>query len=292
MNKGNLVVLLLLLTGGVTLAAVYKWVDESGRIHYGDSPPPESDVQSVAVPEGPTREEIERARQKMQEKIEKYEGLSEEINPPERPEEPSQHAETRLVTPDKVRCFSPLSEIVQGPSAETYTPITPASLTRTQQKVLINLFKRTEASWQGKISDLTCMGSSSEPKRRTTNYEARTTVDWDTHMSRLTMETDSVGRETHAVERLFQRFEVGDALYFSDYKQADIIALEGNEVEVLNLTHNIVSFIIKRRIPTGSHARIPRAEVRHLEISGRTLRLIELYYHNNMLVGSRTWALN
>ena len=65
MNKGNLVVLLLLLMGGVTLAAVYKWVDESGRVHFGDSPPPESDAQQVEVPEGPSQEKVEQARQRM-----------------------------------------------------------------------------------------------------------------------------------------------------------------------------------------------------------------------------------
>lgn len=292
MNKGNLVVLLLLLLGGGTLAAVYKWVDESGRVHYGDSPPPQSDVQSVEVPEGPTQEEIERARQQMQEKIEQYEGLSEEISPPEHTEKSSQQAATHIVILDDVACFSQLSEVIQGPSSETYTPIKPTALSKTQKKTLLNLFNRMEAFWRGKITDLTCMGSSSDPRRKITNYEARTTIDWDSHVSRLTLETDSVGRETHAVERLFQRFEVGDALYFTDYKQADIIALEGNKVEVLNIAQNIVSFITKRHIPTGSHARRPRAEVRHLEISGRTLKLVELYYHNEMLTGSRVWALD
>lgn len=291
MNKGNLVVLLLLLIGSVTLAAVYKWTDESGRVHYGDSPPPQSDVRSVETPEGPTQEEVERARELMQKKIEQYEELSKEISPPELPEKPPQQAEKYLDIPDNVACFSPLSEIVQGSSAETYKPITPTSLTKMQQETLINLFHRMEKLWRGSISDLTCMGSSSEPKRKITNYDARTIVDWVPHRSRLTIETESDGRETHAVERLFQRFEVGDALYFTDYEQADIIALKGNEVEVLNITKNIVSFFIKRRTPASSHGR-PRVEVRHLEISGRTLKLIELYYYNEMLAGSRTWALD
>jgi hypothetical protein len=69
MNKGNLGVFLLFLIGGIALAEVYKWVDESGKVHYGDSPPAESGAESVALPEGPSQEEVERARQQMQEKI-------------------------------------------------------------------------------------------------------------------------------------------------------------------------------------------------------------------------------
>ena len=76
MNRGNLIVVILLLTGVVASGAVYRWVDETGQVHFGDSPPPESDVQSVPVPEGPTEEEVQRAGQQMQEKMEKYKGLS------------------------------------------------------------------------------------------------------------------------------------------------------------------------------------------------------------------------
>ena len=95
------------------MAQVYKWVDESGKVHYGDSPPPESDVRSIEVPEGPTQDEIERARQQAQEKIEQYERQSEETSTPDHPEIPSQHEATGLVTPDNIACFSPLSEMVQ-----------------------------------------------------------------------------------------------------------------------------------------------------------------------------------
>jgi len=293
MNRGNLVVLLLFLTGGVALGAVYRWVDDTGRVHFGDSPPPESDVQSVPVPEGPTQEEVERAGQQMQEKMEKYKGLSEDINPPETPDESSPHEQTPPATFDNVDCFSALSGIVAGPSAETDTPITATTLTTTQRENLIGLFERMAGSWQGTITDLTCMGNPSDPKRKITNYDAKTRVDWDAHTLRLVIETDSVGaRETHTIERLFQRFEVGDVLYFSDYKQSGTISLKGNEVEVLDITKDTLSFIIKRRIPGSRYARIPRVEVRYLEISRKRLKEVELYYSNKVLTGSRAWVLD
>lgn len=297
MNKGNLVVLILLLIGGVAQAAVYKWVDESGKVHYGDRPPPESDVQSVAVPEGPSREEVDRARQQMRDKIDQYGKFSEEASPAEPGEKPLQQTKVRAISPDDAACFTPLSDVVQGPSAKINTPITPASLTRAQQTLLRDLFNKIDAYWQGTISDLRCMGSPSEPKSNITNLiDARTTVNWDVHKSRLTLETDSIGKESGVSKQLMQIFEVGDALYFTNNKpafsSASNIALEGNRVELLTLNKNRVSFLIKQHISTAAGARRPRGVVRKLELSGRTLKLTELYYHNDMLSDSRSWVLN
>lgn len=292
-NKGTLGVIPLLLIGGVALAAVYKWVDESGRVHYGDAPPAKSDAESVAVPEGPSQEAIERARQQMQEKMERYEKFSEEAGPPETVQEPARADRIRVVVPDNVACFSPLSDVVAGPSADTHTPITPTPLTAAQQKTLYALFGRADARWQGTITDSTCTGSAAEPGSRITKLAARTTVDWDAWHARLTVETDAVGQESHATETLFQRLEVGDALYFDDLESETTIAREGNKVELLALDRNRVSFLIKRHVPVGGRrsAARPRGELRYLEISGKTLKLIELYYHNAMLTGSRTWNL-
>jgi len=73
-------------------------------------------------------------------------------------------------------------------------------------------------------------------------------------------------------------------------KRTDTIAVEGNKVEILGLDRKLVSFLIKRRVPTGG-ARIPRAGIRQLEVSTRSFKLTELYYHNEMLTGSRAWVL-
>jgi len=293
MNKGYLMIFLLLLTGGVALAAVYKWVDESGRVHYGDAPPEASDAQSVAVPEGPSQETIERARQEMQQKLDQYRKFYEEAAPPEPLQEPSRTAQVRVVTPDNIECFSPLSDIAKGPSADTFTPIRPTALTGAQQMSLHELFGKADARWRGTIADSACTGTPAEPGSRITHYTARTTVDWDARTSRLSMETDTVGQESHATERLFQRYEVGDALYFTDLKAANTIALDANKVELLALDGNRVSFLIKRRIAVGpDRATRPRGEIRYLEIADRVLKLTELYYMDSMLTGSRTWVLN
>jgi hypothetical protein len=188
--------------------------------------------------------------------------------------------------------MSPLSNVVPGPSAELYTPITPTSLTKAQQNKLTDVFEKAEASWMGTIIEMACLGGSSEPTGKITNFRARMTVDWDARKSQLTLDTDSVGKETGVTKRRIHRFEVADALYFTDIKATDVIAQDGNRVEVLQLDRGRVSFLIKRHIPTATGGRRPQAEVRQLEISGRTLRLIELYYQQEMLTGSTTWVFN
>jgi len=136
------------------------------------------------------------------------------------------------------------------------------------------------------------LGSSKEPKSRLRGFEVKISADWDAFESRLTLKADITGKET-ANQNLIYRLEIGDALYFND--------LDRNKVEILTLNQNIVSFLIKRYVPAkvtvGQHGEISRTtrqrgEIRHLEITGRTLRLIELYYFNEMLTASRIWALN
>lgn len=61
MNKSCLAALLFLLIGGISEAGVYKWVDESGRVHYGDHPPEGEGAQSVAAPAGSSMEEAKPA---------------------------------------------------------------------------------------------------------------------------------------------------------------------------------------------------------------------------------------
>jgi|GEM_PF-3548172 len=303
MKKGNLAVLLLLLICSVTVAEIYKWVDESGKVHYGDAPPPEeADTQSVEIPEGPSQEEVERAKQEAQERKEQYEKFLEKSGTVEPSDNASKEANNRAITPDNVACFTPLSDLVQGPSAEAYAPITPTSIGKSQKELLHDLFGqlKSRGHWRGIISDLECLGSSKEPKSRFRDFEVKISADWDTFESRLTLKADITGEET-TNEYLIYRLEIGDALYFNDHKPATTIILDRNKVEVLALNQDILSFLIKRYIPAkvtvGQHGEISRTtrqrgEIRHLEITSRTLKLIELYYFNEMLMASRSWTLN
>jgi hypothetical protein len=297
MRKGNLVALLLLLVGALAAGEIYKWVDESGKVHYGDSPPPEIDTQEVVTPKGPSQEEVERAQQQVRKLMEQYENFPEGDSLLELPDKLVQEAKFHAVTPDNVACFSPIYELVQGPSAEPFTPITPTFLNKAQQELLSDLFDKVEsrASWRGSIIELECWASSSErnssPIVKLKNYKVRMNADWDEFQSLLTLKADITDRRN-----LIYRFEISDAFYFNDFISEGTIALDGNKVEVLTLNQDMVSFFIKRRIQTASRGQGTRlrGDILHMEISGNSLKLTELFYfdHDGLLVSSRTWILN
>ncbi|NNC67472.1 MAG: DUF4124 domain-containing protein [Gammaproteobacteria bacterium] len=278
----------------ILIGAVYKWVDESGKVHYGDSPPEEIDAQSVAVPEGPSQEEVEQAQQRLHEKVEKYEKLSEPARQLETLDQPPDEAKSRVLIPDNVACFTPLSDLVEGLSGKTFTPITPNSLTNAQQRLIINLFRKLEGRWQGTITDVSCKGKPLEPISKIKSIQARTKLDWDKLDSQLIIESETTDTESRTHEIITQMLEVGDALYFRDYggsgapqePRSGTIALEGNMVEVLTINQNLVSFLTKKRI-SGQ----PYGEVRHLELSGGTIKFVELYFFES-LTGSKTWVLS
>lgn len=289
MRKGKLMALLLLLVLALAVGETYKWVDESGIVHYGDTPPPEIDTQTVVIPEGPSQEDVERERQRVRKLIEQ----SKEDSPLAPQDQLSQEPKSDASTPDNVVCFSPISDLVTGLSAELYTPITPTTLAKKEQESLNNFLSKIggRASWRGSISEQVCQGSSSEPEIKFKNFKVVMNADWDVFQSRLTLEIDITGEKTVS-KQLIYRFEVGSAFYFNDFNSVDSIALEGNKVELLTLNQNLVSFFIKRRTPTRSGITPLRGEIRYIETSDRTLTLVELYYHNQILTGSRTWVLN
>lgn len=293
MKKANLTVLLLLLISTFALSEIYKWVDESGKIQYGDEPPEEAGAESVKLPEGPSQEEVERAKQEAQKRKEQYEKFSEKDSAVEPPDKALQEAESLVITPYNVPCFTPLSDLVKGPSSEAFTSITPTSIGKVQKELLYDLLGEFEIRgyWRGTVTDRECFGSPSEPKKKIKNFEAEISANWDAFQSWLTLDSYLTGQEV-SNQQLIYTFELGDALYFSDYKQVRTMALEGNKVEVLTLNKDLVSFLIKRRILTKASARRLRGEIRHLEVSGRTWKLIELYYYDEVLTGSRTWMLS
>ncbi|NIM27218.1 MAG: DUF4124 domain-containing protein [Gammaproteobacteria bacterium] len=290
-------VFFMMLLGGAATAGVYKWVDESGGVHYADEPPEQSGAQPVEIPEGPPQAQAERARQQAEEIIQRDESVATEPAASSPVEKPSREDRLFIAAPESAVCSAPLSELVTGTSAQHYAPIAPVPLSDRQQRMLTKLFARFEARWRGAITDATCADGSSQSGRRIRRFEAETTVEWDARNAQLTIETELTGSESRSTKWLVQRFQVGEFLYYSELSPAHqlkitgSIALEGNKVEILALEKNRVSFLLKRRISTGLGTRIPRAEVRQLGISARTLGLVELYYHNALLTGSRTWEL-
>ena len=193
MRKAYLVTLLLTLFGTLAVAETYKWIDDSGEVHYGDSPPANVNTQKIYISEGPSKEDIERQQQQIKELIEQYQ-QERQLTSPSSPE----HATpTHRIYPEDVACFSPLSDLVQGPSAHYYAPISPSSLAKKEQATLKKLLAKikTRGTWRGAMFELECWDEFPERnelpsvKYRSTDVEME--ADWDKSESLLTLNIES-----------------------------------------------------------------------------------------------------
>ena len=297
MRKGHLVTLFLLLVGAFAVADTYKWVDDSGEVHYGDSPPPDVSSQRVFISEGPSQEDIERQQQQVNDLIEQYE-QERLLEPTIKPAQPSQ---VHATFPDDVACFSPLSDLVQSPSANYYTPISPSSLAKKEQATLKHLLAKinSRGTWRGALFELECWGQSSErnslPISKYKNVAVEMSTDWDKSESLLTLNF-----EIPYGPNLVYRLVVDDFLYFNELRQSNITVRDDNKVELLSHQQGSGAFLIKRYIPNRHHHRFSfnhhgtrlRGDIRYIEVSDRNLKLVELYYYDGVLVSSRTWLLS
>jgi uncharacterized protein DUF4124 len=297
MRKGHLVALLLLLISALAVADTYKWVDDSGEVHYGDSPPPEVNTQTVIIPKGPSQKDIERQQQQIKELVEKHE---EErlLEPSIKPQQTRQFHPT---FPNDAACFSPITDLVHSPSAEYFTPISPSSLAKKEQETLKDLLAKIKSrgTWRGVLFEVECWGQSSvrnaPPISKYKDIDIDMSTDWDKSESLLTLNFKITNGPN-----LIYRLAVDDFLYFNELRQSNITARDDNKVELLTLQQDWVSFFIKRYVPNRSHRRFSfnhhgtrlRGEIRYIEVSDRNLKLVELYYYDGILASSRTWFLS
>ena len=62
--KKVILIICIMTIAGISLGAIYKWVDEEGRVHYSDKPTDKHKTKDVDVEPGPFPEEIGRARER------------------------------------------------------------------------------------------------------------------------------------------------------------------------------------------------------------------------------------
>ena len=61
--KRLLTLLILLARSGTAAGKIYKWVDENGKVHYSDSPPPGDTARQVELPPQPSEESLQQGRE-------------------------------------------------------------------------------------------------------------------------------------------------------------------------------------------------------------------------------------
>lgn len=70
MVKKLIFLVFLLSLVGISLAAIYKWVDEEGNVHYSDSPASDRKAEQLHVKPPPPKYERDKSRQRLQKLLE------------------------------------------------------------------------------------------------------------------------------------------------------------------------------------------------------------------------------
>jgi hypothetical protein len=282
----------LLLVPAIGLAQVYRWVDENGRVNFGDNPPEGVDAQLVDLPKGPSEAEVREAQEALQQTLDARRAADAAAREAA-PGAETAPADIPPVPPD-LACYTPIEEALRGPTRQAYEPIAPTALSADLQTRISDLLAAAKGRWRGVINELVCFGNLDNVRANTLLFEADTTATWDARQAQFILETNADGSD-RGVEYIDHFLEVGDALYFNERRGSGrgatpTIALAGNAVEGLFLGDGELAFMFKQR-SFQSGGSIVRTSVLHLKVGARTLELTELYFHNNILTGSRHWTL-
>ena len=288
MTKNLLMIVLVLMSGHLS-AEIYKWIDDSGAVHYADTPPKNGAAQAIEVPKGPSRKRVERAQQEMQIKLQKERRSSEEESPIPPLQEMSQVPSDSSIDPNNVSCFEPLSDTLTGAAGDFLAPITPTVISDSQRKILINLLSRLNGDWRGTSSEVICKSENVDPKSETKTGKAYTTIKWNHSKKQLSIKTKGIS-ESNVIKNYIHNIEVGEFLYFTT-RDTTFVGVTHNETELLDSTKDSMSFLTKTRIMTRNRGGAQRAQIIKLELDKNKFRLTELTYTQGICSGNRTFTL-
>lgn len=73
MTRFEVLVTLSILSSAASAGQLYKWVDENGNTHYGDTPPPQQEVKTIEAPREADEDEAARIRMRTQNLLDQME---------------------------------------------------------------------------------------------------------------------------------------------------------------------------------------------------------------------------
>jgi len=286
----RIVLLSLILLPGIAVAEVYQWVDEDGNVHFGDSPPDNADAQTVDLPPGPSDQQVEQAQQRLQDALDARESDSAPAEVEGVDQAIAQPKARRL---PEFACYTPIAEVLRGPTAAAYVPVTPTEVTDAQRKEARNILSRAAGRWRGTSVELLCSGHIDSARSEQLDFSVDSTGTWRDSQGLLILENRARGSRRRVDETRVSFIEVGDALYHFAAKGGGsqsinrTVAQRGNATRGLYLDDISLAFMSRPR-----NFNIVRTEIRHLKVSGNKMEYTELFFHNNLLTGSRVWTLS
>ncbi len=266
-------------------AAVYKWVDDKGVVHYGDCPPAECGSQEVQVAPGQSDKAFEEAQERLQR-------LKEYTDQGRRGRQDKSRTELSAPTlappqPDG-ECFSSLEKAWGGrvPDSREAVPRTP--LSEAELSELRDLLGGLEGRRRASMEETECIAPDATPPEQRYRYEADLEGRWQSK-NLFRLQADLLGLDNRTVSRQYFWFLLSpEGLRFKADASDSSFDLDapGNDAGTLSATDERLTLFWREG------GRVRRASVLSLGAVGHEYRLREFGYTQGELSGKRLWVID
>ena len=273
-------------------AEICKWVDDEGKVHFGDCPAASRKSEKIQVAPMPSDQKIQEAHDRFK-RLQEYEKTLRE-SPREEvlSEDVKQAEEPVIIDPTEAECFTPLSETWGDRISDIRDELRHRPIAVKEIRRFTKLFRSLKGHWRGSMEDMKCVRPDATPPVKTYTYDVRLNARWQAD-KQFWIEADLTGIENRSVKQQFYWFLVKrDGLYFRK-AMTDIshqfyqpqLYQPGNIVEILTLEKNRLTFFWRR----GGAVR--KANVFSLRKLGQKFTIRELFYVQGTLIGIRVWTI-
>jgi len=282
MSRIILLFFLLLIFVSQSSAEICKWVDEDGRVNYGDCPSDDYKPEQIKI--GPNLSEED--QQQAQERAEQLRQSQKQKGDTSTVESKIDKRKARHKSTEE--SFSNLVDKLGSEWTDTFEPISPRPLTPKEHKQMTDMFhtlaRKGTKVWDGDIEEIVCKGPDDSPRRETRHHKVKLRIELSLD-NRLKIDAE-INSKLHPSERkIFLLLLKSDWLRFTDI---DTIIQDDPrwDVEVISIGKNSLEFI---RIYYGRY--VAQHELRSINTSSRSFIIREWFYSQGFLTGMRTWKL-
>ena len=279
---------LLLLSTTVSAAGIHRWVDDEGRIHFGDRVPAQYQAVEIETGPAPSDESVRDARERVQRLQEPK--SAEETGLPEkkRIDEPATTDGPTSPTNLDPDCFSRIEAAWGGRLPNDREGVSRVPLTQAELRRLSALFRSMLGYSRGTVEETICIGPDAAEARETYLYDLRTKVR-ERSSSLFRIEAELRDSENRSIHRQYLWFLLdGDGLRFRKVPRDVIILIDQprNDVEMLHLGNNELLFYWRR------DGRARRTNLLYLATEGSRWTMREYFYVQGILAEKRFWTID
>lgn len=267
--------LLLLLLGTSAGAAVYRWVDEAGNVHFGDCPPPECPSEEIRpgppniVPAMPV--------------------VPEAVPAPVQPA-PDTPAVPERAAREPPSCYDRPEAFLGSGFSDFSRPLRPRTLTGEERADLDGLLRGLEGRWSGRMEDRLCLGSEGEPEEAIDRFRVEMDLERGRDgVWRFEYHLDGIDNRTRD-SGLFWLFHDGAGLNWGERDPNNPAGAQW-AVEVLEVEPGAIGFVRSARRRTARGGSVHRLDYHELRQVEGDLALREYIYFQGYLSGTRYWVL-